>query len=69
VKAATDRISLDRHLHDLRGSFVTRLQIAGLGDDEIAEMAGWSVRVLKLMRRTYVSQEAVAKSRATRLQR
>lgn len=69
VTAAAKRAGVDRHLHDLRGTFVTRLQIAGFSDDEIAEMAGWSVRAVRLMRRTYVSQDAVAKARVIRLQR
>jgi hypothetical protein len=32
-----------KHLHDVRGTFATRLILAGLADTEVAEIMAWSV--------------------------
>lgn len=69
VAAAAARAGVDRRLHDLRGTFVTRLQVAEFSDDEIADVVGWSLKAVRLMRRTYVSQGAVSQARIVRLQR
>lgn len=69
VTQAAQRIEKDLHLHDLRGTFVTRLCIAEFSDDEIGDIVGWSQRAVAKMRRTYVSQGAVAAARIVKLQR
>lgn len=50
---------IDVHLHDLRGTFATRLMIAGLTDQEIADILGWSTKFVAAIRQKYVSQSRV----------
>jgi hypothetical protein len=45
-----------KHLHDVRGTFATRLILAGLNDAEVAEIMGWSVEKVSGIRRTCVDQ-------------
>lgn len=47
------------HLHDLRGTFATRCMIAGLTDQEIADILGWSTKDVAKIRIKYVSQSRV----------
>ena len=49
-----------KHLHDLRGTFCTRLiTTTDLTDTEIAEVMGWSPQRVGNIRRTYVDQSRV----------
>ncbi len=48
-----------KHLHDVRGTFATRLILAGLADSEVAELLAWSVEKVSGIRRTYVDQSRV----------
>lgn len=49
-----------KHLHDLRGTFCTRLiTTTDLTDAEIAEVMGWSPQRVGNIRRTYVDQSRV----------
>lgn len=48
-----------KHLHDLRGTFATRLMLAGLTDQEIAIILGWSPEQVGTIRRTYVDDARV----------
>jgi integrase len=48
-----------KHLHDVRGTFATRLILAGLTDQEVAEIMGWSVDRVATIRRLYVDQAKV----------
>lgn len=57
----------DRRFHDLRGTFVTRLCIAGFTDAEIADIIGWSADRIAAIRLRYVDRTRVAKARAERL--
>ena len=50
---------LDRNLHDLRGTFATRCMLAGLTDQEIADILGWNSRDVAAIRAKYVSQARV----------
>lgn len=59
----------DRRFHDLRGTFVTRLCIAGFSDAEIADVIGWAVERVAAIRLRYVDRTRVAKARAERLSR
>lgn len=45
-----------KHLHDVRGTFATRLILAGLTDTEVAQVMAWSVEKVPFIRRTYVDQ-------------
>lgn len=60
---------MDKHLHDARGTFATRLRKAGLSASEIADVMGWEeARVQKLLE-TYVDRDSVVRSIAERLNR
>lgn len=47
---------ISKHLHDVRGTFATRLILSGLTDAEVAEVMAWSVEKVSGIRRTYVDQ-------------
>lgn len=59
----------DLHLHDLRGTFATRLMIAlpDLSDDRIGEILGWSGDDVSRIRRRYVDRDRIAISIIERL--
>lgn len=63
----TSTLGIDRTLHDARGTFATRLRLAGLERDEIADIMGWKrERVDRILTR-YVDQELTIRNMAARL--
>lgn len=56
-----------KHLHDLRGTFCTKLCTAGLSNEEVGMVMGWSPEQVAGIRRTYVDQDQVVKAIARRL--
>src|SRR5205823_13654740 len=51
---------LKKHLHDLRGTFCTRLLTeTDFSDREVAEVMGWSPERVGTIRRIYVDQRDV----------
>jgi integrase len=58
---------LDKHLHDLRGTFVTRCCIAGLNDREIADIVGWDTKDIAAIRAKYADQARVVVAIGERL--
>jgi integrase len=56
----------DRHVHDLRGTFATRLMIAGFSDTEIAMVMGWRAERIAAIRLRYVDRGRVARALAER---
>lgn len=56
-----------KHLHDVRGTFATRLILAGLTDDEAANVLGWSPDRIATIRRIYVDQARVVVSIGERI--
>lgn len=50
---------IDVNFHDLRGTFATRCMLAGLTDQEIADILGWSTKDVAKIREKYVSQSRV----------
>ena len=48
-----------KHLHDVRGTFATRLIKAGLTDAEVAQTMGWSSERISNIRQVYVDREQV----------
>jgi len=62
-----DRIGFDKHLHDCKGTYVTELCLAGLNDEEIAGVVGWTVAQVRDIRRIYVDQERITRSIGQRL--
>lgn len=57
----------DRHMHDLRGTFATRLMVAGFSDVEIAVFMGWKPDRVAAIRARYVDRAKVARAMARRL--
>jgi integrase len=58
---------VNKRLHDARGTFVTRLRLAGVTRDEIAQIVGWkTARVERILHR-YVDQGRFVRSIAERL--
>lgn len=58
---------VDKHLHDARGTFATRLRMAGLKASEIADILGWEEERVERLLRTYVDQDAVVLALAKRI--
>jgi integrase len=59
-----------KHLHDVRGTFCTRLLTeAGLRDEEVASIMGWSLAQVSSIRRIYVDDTALIGSIASRMSR
>jgi integrase len=48
-----------KHLHDVRGTFATKLILAGLTDQEAADIMAWSVDRIAQIRRVYVDEARV----------
>lgn len=57
----------DRTMHDLRGTFATRLILAGLTDAEAAMILGWTAKEIAAIRARYVDEERVIVNLAERL--
>lgn len=57
----------DRTIHDLRGTFATRLIMAGLTDDQAAMVMGWTARRVAQIRARYVDEERVVIDLAGRM--
>lgn len=57
----------DRTMHDLRGTFATRLIMAGLTDEQAAMILGWTAKRIASIRARYVNEERVIISLAERL--
>ena len=49
----------DRTMHDLRGTFATRLLLAGATDQQAADVMGWGAKEIAAIRRRYVDSERV----------
>ncbi|MDD3798401.1 MAG: tyrosine-type recombinase/integrase [Novosphingobium sp.] len=49
----------DRTIHDLRGTFATRLIMAGFTDDQAAMVMGWTAKRVASIRARYVNEERV----------
>ena len=59
---------IDKHLHDARGTFATRLRVAGMARDEIAQVMAWEPARVDRLLTLYVEQEAVVKAMVSRIQ-
>lgn len=60
-------LGIDKHLHDLRGTFATELMRAGFQDHEIAEIVGWTASKLREIRRKYIDRKAIISAGISRL--
>lgn len=59
----------DRTFHDLRGTFATRLVMAGFTDAETADVMGWTAERVASIRLRYVDRNRVTKALAERLRK
>ena len=59
---------VEKHLHDARGTFGTRLRQAGLAASEIADVLGWSEDRVERLLATYVDQETIVMALARRIE-
>lgn len=50
---------VDRNFHDLRGTYATRCMVAGLTDQQIADILGWRSEEVAVIRAKYVDQARV----------
>lgn len=60
---------IDKHLHDCRGTFGTRLRLAGLTAPQIADIFGWEEKRVERLLSTYVDRERIVHELAERIQR
>lgn len=67
VKGIVHSDGRQKHLHDMRGTYATRLILAGLTDKDAAETLGWSPERVGNIRRVYVDQERVIVAIAERI--
>lgn len=59
---------VSKHLHDARGTFVTRLRRAGLSAPEIADVLAWTEERVERLLAVYVDMNDVVRSIAKRIQ-
>jgi integrase len=60
---------VDKHLHDARGTFATRLRRAGLDKGEIADVLGWEEDRVERLLKTYVDMDGIVLGIAARIRR
>lgn len=60
---------VDKHLHDARGTFATRLRMGGLTASEIADIVGWEEKRVERLLATYVDRDSIVKALAERINR
>lgn len=68
-RARTDANMKAKTLHDLRGTFATRLMRRGFDDREIDEILAWESGKSQRIRRKYISRKAVVISAIERMRR
>ena len=69
IKHFADKIGVERSLHDARGTFATRLCLAGLTDEEIADIMGWERDRVRRIRARYVDSERVVRALVAKISR
>lgn len=67
--AAKKVLGIEKRFHDLRGTAVTHFYSLGFQDDEVADLAGWSLSSVRKIKKKYVSRRVVNQARITRLNR
>lgn len=58
-----------KHLHDVRGTYATRLVLLGLSDQQIGDILGWSTEQVSEVRKLYVQDDAAIIAISERLAR
>jgi integrase len=70
VRDALDIRHIDgrkKHLHDVRGTYATRLVLLGLSDQEIGDILGWSAQQVSEVRKLYVEDDVAVRAIGARL--
>jgi integrase len=70
VRDALDIRHIDgrkKHLHDVRGTYATRLVLLGLSDQEIGDILRWSAQQVSEVRKLYVEDDAAVRAIGARL--
>jgi integrase len=60
--------AIDKHLHDARGTFATRLRRAGLKASEIADIVGWDEDRVERLLAAYVDRDSIVMALAKRIE-
>jgi integrase len=58
---------IDKHLHDLRGTFATRLTLASLSNERIDDILGWEAGTSSRIRKRYIDEASIVIDIAERL--
>ena len=61
------KAGIDKHLHDCRGSFATRLRLDGATMSEIADILGWQETRVERLLALYVDTDTVVRTFAERI--
>ena len=61
------RANIDKHLHDCRGTFATRLRLDGATTSEIADILGWEEGRVERLLSIYVDADTVVRTFAERI--
>jgi integrase len=69
VVDAKAEAGIDKHLHDARGTFATRLRRAGLTAAEIADILGWEEDRVQRLLAVYVDRDSIVMEIANRIRR
>ncbi|MBD7941564.1 tyrosine-type recombinase/integrase [Brevundimonas sp. Sa3CVA3] len=69
VVGAKAEAGIDKHLHDARGTFATRLRRAGLTAAEIADILGWEEDRVQRLLAVYVDRDSIVMEIANRIRR
>ncbi len=56
-----------KHLHDVRGTYATRLVKLGLSDQEVGDIMGWSAQQVSEIRKIYVEADTAVQAIINRL--
>lgn len=64
---AKQAAGIDLHMHDARGTFCTRMRLAGFKLDEIADVMGWEPERVRRILARYVDHRAIVLDMAERL--
>lgn len=56
-----------KHLHDVRGTYATRLVKLGLSDQEVGDIMGWSAQQVGEIRKIYVEDDTAVQAIINRL--
>ncbi|MET3527190.1 tyrosine-type recombinase/integrase [Phenylobacterium koreense] len=67
VLETKQKLGIDKHLHDCRGSFATRLRKAGATASEIADILGWTEARVERLLALYVDTDDVVRDFAERI--